>query len=215
MNMVRIWFTKTGDASYISLLDLQRAMGRCLKRSGLPVWYTMGFNPHIYMTFTCPLSLGQESLVESVDVKTEETAPDYEAWRNRLNQVMPNGVEVTKVTPVIHRGEDVAYARYVITAHHIGAKEAVASYNAAESITVEKRTKKGSKTIELKEILSQIDSREEDGCFRMELLLPSSMELNVNPSLLLDAIQEKFGYPTEGWSILRTQLYTKEMEIFC
>ena len=63
MNTVRIWFTKTGEASYISLLDLQRVMGRALKRSGLPVWYTLGFNPHIYMTFTCPLSLGQESLV--------------------------------------------------------------------------------------------------------------------------------------------------------
>ena len=52
MNTVRIWFTKTGEASYISLLDLQRVMGRALKRSGLPVWYTLGFNPHIYMTFT-------------------------------------------------------------------------------------------------------------------------------------------------------------------
>ena len=63
MTTVRIWFTKTGEASYISLLDLQRVMQRALKRSGLPVWYTLGFNPHIYMTFACPLPLGQESLV--------------------------------------------------------------------------------------------------------------------------------------------------------
>lgn len=215
MNMVRIWFTKTGDASYISLLDLQRAMGRCLKRSGLPVWYTMGFNPHIYMTFTCPLSLGQESLVESVDVKTEVEHPDFEAWRAALNPVMPNGVEVTKVTPIVHRGEEVGYARYIITANQPGAQAAVEAYNAAESISVEKRTKKGSKTIEMKEIVSRIDSKEENGACQMELLLPASMELNVNPSLLLDALEEKFGYPTEGWNILRTQLYTKDMEIFC
>ena len=63
MTTVRIFFEKCGEAAYISLLDLQRVMGRALKRSGLPVWYTLGFNPHIYMTFTCPLSLGQESLV--------------------------------------------------------------------------------------------------------------------------------------------------------
>ena len=49
------------EASYISLLDMQRVMQRVLKRSGLPVWHTLGFNPHIYMTFACPLSLGQES----------------------------------------------------------------------------------------------------------------------------------------------------------
>ena len=52
------------EASYISLLDMQRVMQRVLKRSGLPVWHTLGFNPHIYMTFACPLSLGQESQCE-------------------------------------------------------------------------------------------------------------------------------------------------------
>ena len=44
------------EASYISLLDMQRVMQRVLKRSGLPVWHTLGFNPHIYMTFACPVS---------------------------------------------------------------------------------------------------------------------------------------------------------------
>ena len=77
MITVRIWFEKRNEASYISLLDLQRVMQRVLKRSGLPVWHTLGFNPHIYMTFTCPLSLGQESLCESVDVKTEVTDPGF------------------------------------------------------------------------------------------------------------------------------------------
>ena len=76
MITVRISFEKKNEASYISLLDLQRVMQRVLKRSGLPVWHTLGFNPHIYMTFACPLSLGQESECECVDVKTEAEAPD-------------------------------------------------------------------------------------------------------------------------------------------
>ena len=42
------------EASYISLLDMQRVMQRVLKRSGLPVWHTLGFNPHIYMTPNSP-----------------------------------------------------------------------------------------------------------------------------------------------------------------
>ena len=110
MTTVRIWFTKTGEAAYISLLDLQRVMGRALKRSGLPVWYTLGFNPHIYMTFSCPLALGQESLVESVDVKTEEEAPDFAAWKEALNQVMPAGIEVKKVEPVRLKAEQIGFA---------------------------------------------------------------------------------------------------------
>ena len=47
MITVRIWFEKRNEASYISLLDLQRVMQRVLKRSGLPVWHTLGVNPHI------------------------------------------------------------------------------------------------------------------------------------------------------------------------
>ena len=70
MITVRIRFEKTGEAAYISLLDLQRVFHRILKRSGLPVYYTQGFNPHIYLSFACPLSLGQESLCECCEVKT-------------------------------------------------------------------------------------------------------------------------------------------------
>ena len=80
MITVRISFEKKNEASYISLLDLQRVMQRVLKRSGLPVWHTLGFNPHIYMTFACPLSLGQESECECVDVKTEAENPDFAQW---------------------------------------------------------------------------------------------------------------------------------------
>lgn len=82
MITVRISFEKKNEASYISLLDLQRVMQRVLKRSGLPVWHTLGFNPHIYMTFACPLSLGQESECECVDVKTEAENPDLPSGRS-------------------------------------------------------------------------------------------------------------------------------------
>ena len=97
MITVRISFEKKNEASYISLLDLQRVMQRVLKRSGLPVWHTLGFNPHIYMTFACPLSLGQESECECVDVKTEAEAPDFAQWKTALNAIMPAGIVITRV----------------------------------------------------------------------------------------------------------------------
>ena len=59
MTTVRIFFEKCGESAYISLLDLQRVFHRMLKMSSLPVYYTQGFNPHIYLSFSCPLSLGQ------------------------------------------------------------------------------------------------------------------------------------------------------------
>ena len=52
---VRLFFSKKGRAVYISHLDLLRTMQRALKRAGIPVWYSEGFNPRIYLNF--PLAL--------------------------------------------------------------------------------------------------------------------------------------------------------------
>ena len=55
MHTIRVWFAKRDEACYISHLDLQRVVQRALKLARVPVWYTQGFNPHIYLTFACLL----------------------------------------------------------------------------------------------------------------------------------------------------------------
>mgnify|MGYP000432340413 CR=1 FL=1 len=51
------------------------------------MYYTQGYNPHIYLSFSCPLSLGQESLCESCEVKTEQEMIDGEVWKKRFAAV--------------------------------------------------------------------------------------------------------------------------------
>lgn len=214
MNTIRIWFTKTGEASYISLLDLQRVMHRAMKRSGLPVWYTLGFNPHIYLTFACPLPLGQESLTECVDCKTEQDNPNYEEWRRKLNNVMPHGIEVSRVEAAGMKAENIGFSRYVVTSHDARMPEALQKYNAMESAVVKKKSKRGMRDIELKQYIPVVSPAIcEDGC-RFELLLPASDSLNLNPSLLLNFIQENFGISAVSSDILRTQLFTKNKQEF-
>ena len=146
MITVRISFEKKNEASYISLLDLQRVMQRVLKRSGLPVWHTLGFNPHIYMTFACPLSLGQESECECVDVKTEAENPDFAQWQTELNAIMPTGIRITHVGPVQMKADLIAFACYQIT-YPAAAAAVLEQYNALESAPVEKHSKKGKRKV--------------------------------------------------------------------
>mgnify|MGYP000226545077 CR=1 FL=1 len=153
MITVRISFEKKTEASYISLLDLQRVMQRVLKRSGLPVWHTLGFNPHIYMTFACPLSLGQESECECVDVKTEAEAPDFAQWQTALNAIMPAGIHVTRVAPVEMKADSIAFACYRIN-YPAAAAAVLEQYNALETAPVEKHSKRGKKIVDLKSISS-------------------------------------------------------------
>lgn len=134
MTTIRVWFTKTGEASYISLLDLQRVMQRALKRSGLPVWYTLGFNPHIYMTFAAPLSLGQESLAETVDFKSEAEGYDWDAAAPALSACLPRGIKVTRIAPAVLDAGDIACAAYEVRYAEKDAQAACAAweaYNAA------------------------------------------------------------------------------------
>ena len=72
---VRLKFCKIGKLQYISHLDLQRTFNRILVRACIPVWYTQGFNPHIKLVFSTPLSVGSESLCEYLDIKLAREIP--------------------------------------------------------------------------------------------------------------------------------------------
>ena len=213
MITVRISFEKKNEASYISLLDLQRVMQRVLKRSGLPVWHTLGFNPHIYMTFACPLSLGQESECECVDVKTEAEAPDFAQWKTALNAIMPAGIVVTHVGPVQMKADLIAYACYRIS-YPASAAAVLEQYNALESAPVEKHSKRGKKIVELKDHIPQVEYEPEGDRVCIRLCLPASQELNLNPSLLTGFLEEKFGLPAASANILRTEFLTAEKQHF-
>ncbi len=213
MTTVRIWFKKQNEASYISLLDMQRVMQRVLTRSQLPIRHTQGFNPHIYMTFSCPLALGQESLCESVDVKTEDDNADFTNWQTVLNGIMPSGIEVFKIEPADMKAEKIAFAEYSVSYPAV-AMRVIEQYNTLENAIVRKKTKKGFKDIDLKEHLPQIDAKLNGEQVDFDLRLPAGGTLNLNPMLLAEFLEEISGLPACYAQILRTSILTAEGESF-
>ena len=213
MITVRISFKKRDEASYISLLDLQRVMQRVLKRSGLPVWHTLGFNPHIYMTFACPLSLGQESECECVDVKTEAEAPDFAQWQTALNAIVPTGIEVYRVEPVKMKADAIAYACYRIC-YPASAAPLLEQYNTLDSVPVEKKSKRGVRMVEMKAYVPALTLEPEGENVSFAVCLPAAQELNLNPSLLTAALEARFGLSAASASILRTEFLTADKQKF-
>ena len=213
MITVRISFKKRDEASYISLLDLQRVMQRVLKRSGLPVWHTLGFNPHIYMTFACPLSLGQESECECVDVKTEAEAPDFAQWQTALNAIMPTGIEVYRVEPVKMKADAIAYACYRIR-YPASAAPLLEQYNTLDSVPVEKKSKRGVRMVEMKAYVPALTLEPEGESVSFAVCLPAAQELNLNPSLLTAALEARFGLSAASASILRSEFLTADKQKF-
>lgn len=86
-----IKFSKDSDIKFISHLDLLRTIQKIVKRSGLPVEYSKGFNPHMSIAIAQPLSVGVYSTGEYMDVVFNEMLKPVEIIE-KLNASSPMGV---------------------------------------------------------------------------------------------------------------------------
>lgn len=215
MHSVRVWFSKTGSARYISHLDLMRCMTRAARRAGLPVWYTQGFNSRAYMTFALPLSLGISGLRESMDLRLEEALPNEEVCR-RLDAVLPADIHVFDATDPVMKPGAIAYATYIL---RIPAKQLdtlaqeIRALFACDPLPVKKRSKHGMLEMNLHPELDRTTVTTEPGAVRVDTMLPAGGDFNLNPTLLVDCITRNLGeLPTV--SITRTGLWTADQRPF-
>lgn len=113
--MPRLLFEKTGNAVYISHLDLMRLFQRAFKRAGLPLTHTHGYNPRPSVSIALPMSVGVESQCELLDFDLEgESVPCDEILR-RLNEVLVDGVRGLQVYEDGRKIKNLAYLDCQVT----------------------------------------------------------------------------------------------------
>ena len=216
MIRVRATFEKCGRAKYISHLDLNRCMLRTFRRSGLPIWYTEGFNPHPYYSFALALSLGFESSCEILDFNLNEEMP-YDEIRDKLNAVMPEGMKIIKVAEQKQKITAITEAEYSFslvsddTERLYGDIEALLGM---PEILIEKKTKKGIKTVDIKPSIKVMRCEKNDRSVDMVIRLPAGTQTNFNPTLFIDALRKCNGAPFEPEKIRRTGIFCENNEIF-
>ena len=92
-------FEKSERIRHIGHLDIQRSVQRGLRRSGLPVAYSQGFNPHILITFASALSTGACGKREIMDVTMAEDT-DADEFLIRMNRAMPPEMQLSEARAV-------------------------------------------------------------------------------------------------------------------
>jgi len=214
---VRVWFKKDGAARYISHLDLNRVMTRALQHSKLPIWHTEGFNPHPFITFSLPLSLGFRGVKENMDMRLLEDVP-YSQIIEKLNNGLPGGIEVYKVTEPVMKPGEIAADRFDIklTSDDANLEELffmLRNMLAREKIEVEKHGKKGVKLIDLKPQLGNYTLEKCDEYVQLNIMLPAGSVNNVNPSLLITALENINGISVYA-DITRLDVYNGEGKPF-
>ena len=217
MLRLRATFKKTGRAKYISHLDLNRCMLRIFHRSKLPVWYTEGFNPHPYYSFALALSLGFESDCEIMDFNITDDNMPLSVIKDRLNEVMPEGMGIVDIAPQKNKITVIAKAEYEfdLKADDVqGVYDAVEKLLAADEILIEKKTKKGIKTVDLKPDTEMVSLEKAEGAVHMVMRLPAGTKTNYNPTLFVEALRKSCEIPFEMANIRRTGILCENNEKF-
>ncbi len=216
---VRMSFKKTGMAKFISHLDTVRCITRAMKRACVPIWFTEGFNPHAFLTFAMPLSLGFESLCETVDFRLMEET-DLNELAERINNALPVDITVKEIYVYETSPNDIRWAEYQIIFNNpdnllLGQAEKILS---SDEIMVLKKAKKGrnkvEKEVNIKEHIKSFDLNNDNGKLILNAVLSSGTSANINPMLLISALVKDTKTDEQDVDIIKVQSYTENMEIF-
>lgn len=217
MKNIRIFYSKLSRAKYISHLDITRCMQRALKRAEIPAWYTEGFNPHIYITFALPLSLGYESDFETMDLRLSADMP-YSEVMDRLNKALPPDIHVNAVKDQVNKPDKITTALYeiIVSDEEKTGEQLLLMFNEfmkSDKIEVEKRSKKGIKTIDIKPDCDIISINPNGNAIQIEMKASTGLTRNINPSLLTDEFIKKY-ITTATAAILRKMVYMEDGKEF-
>ncbi len=206
MKMIVV-FEKSPRLRHIGHLDLMRAMQRALRRSGLPLRYSQGFNPHILLTFAAPLSVGMPGKREIMEVPIEGEMTG-EAFLEKLSAALPPDLPCLSVRPVDDRhpapmallAAAIYQAELETVPEHFS--ETVEKYLAQKEIPAVRKTKTGMKPCDLRPMIYGLTLNGNT----LSMVLALCEQATCKPDLLLSSLYEFAGTERPRALITRTQL---------
>lgn len=188
MDKLRLKFSKTGRAVYISHLDLMRTMQRVFSRAGVGLKYSEGFNPHAKISIILPLTVGTHSVCEYMDFALADEW-ELDKLPERLNPYMPEGIEAIEAYQAPGKGAELRWLH--ITGRMTGGRDA-AFYNdffAREEILVTRRSKKGERVDNIAPMIGRAEFTDTDKGVTADLIL-HAQEPTLNPDVMMTALGE-------------------------
>ena len=221
MFKARMRFAKEGRAKYISHLDLMHTMQRAMARCQMPLWFTEGFNQHAYVSVALPLSTGYSGEYEFLDFNLlSENVPINAV--EALNAVFPEGLRAIEIYPLADGGmplRDIAWSKYRITwsfADGVPADfaENVNKLFAQPTVEIVKRSKRGEKTVNMRELMNGFALTEQDGQVVAEVVTAAGNN-NMSPEYLTRAIAQYLPqYEISSAAYHRLCVYNDKLQAF-
>lgn len=216
--MPRLLFEKTGDAIWMSHLDLMRLFQRGFKRAGLPLKHTQGYNPRPSVSIALPLSVGVSSRCELLDFELDGCDASNEEVLSKLNGCLVSGVKCLAVYDGGRKLRELSLLKCRITLEYTavphGAVEAISALFGRDALIVVKKTKNGPQQQDILPMIRHLDIRAADGGIIMDAVI-CCQNPSLNPMQLCLAVSEYLPELTPEFSnCCRLEIYDSEEKVF-
>lgn len=224
MTRIRFSFARTMALSYLSHLDMLRLFLRALSRSGLPLAYSKGYNPHPRFNLALPLPLGITAGAEYGEVfLTGEISP--ELFVELLKMQLPEGLVISGasvadqeapalpslVNAALYRAVQRSGAGIIVKAELLQA--AVDRLMSEEQILLKRKTKKKKTTYtNVRPFILEAAVGKSDNELLLNLLLQAGSQGGVSPVFVIEQLEPEPGcgrLRAYDWHIHRDRLYFK------
>ncbi len=159
----RVTFSKTGQASYLSHLELARLFMRAARRAGLSMVFSKGFHPMPRISFSAALPVGTGSIHETVNIDLCGMLPPIKL-KGDLNLQLPEDVRVSLVEDISNlKKETLLESHYRISLEGIEAdRSCLETFCNSKSFPINKMTKSGEREVDARSLVKSIGFADQD-----------------------------------------------------
>ncbi len=195
-----IKFSKEDSIKFVAHLDLMRTIQRMMKRSGLPVQYSKGFNPHINMSLAQPLAVGVYSSGDYLDAAFDEEL-DESTIVEKLNSSAPMGIKVFEAVKIKEEENKKVFksmaaidaAKYTIKIKYNSVEflnqDMEKLLNTQEWETI-KKSKSGESKVNIRSMIEELKYEIADNVLMIHTIVSCGSKENLSAELLAKFIQE-------------------------
>ena len=217
--MLRLLFSKKGNAVWISHLDTMRVFQRSFKRSGLLLTHTQGFNPRPSVSIALPLSVGVESQCELLDFQLDHQQISCDEIMERLNQHLIDGIRVLGVYEGGRKLKELSLLKCVISLEYDNgtppnAVHEIRNLFNREMLVVDKKGKNGIVQQDIISLTKRLDVKNNENTVQLEAVI-CCQNPSLNASQITAAIEKYIPHVKSDFvQYRRIELYDQNEIVF-
>jgi len=184
----RLHYSRLEDSRFYGHLELLQLVFRVLKRVGLPVLFSKGYNPSPKVSFSQALPVGVESLVEFFDVELAVPLRDLETVKERLNAEFPETFRVASLELVGKTQPKDQLVTYLVTlpdGDWRGLETRITDFMATESFCIERIRKRKRKQLDVRPLVHSVH---QEGRQLEIIFVQRHSQAGIGPVLFLEKV---------------------------